>query len=163
MTSFRGRRCDHCRAHYTFQASGPGCGDRLNDEQHCPTCREAILKALSAIPVRYECRYIPLGELEPFSDVTQQQVEEWEIEWKQAKRSKMVGRRIWPGMINLRTNEVQEIRQVMATSGPHRGVNFRVSSWSGVEGEDHNPEFLIEVPMEWDRVEQVLGGVWSEI
>ena len=50
-------RCKHCGKEYSWQASGEGCDNRLNNEDYCPDCMKAILEALDKIPVRYEKRF----------------------------------------------------------------------------------------------------------
>ena len=50
-------RCKHCGKEYSYQASGDGCFDKLNNKDYCPECMKAILDALDKIPKRYEWRY----------------------------------------------------------------------------------------------------------
>jgi hypothetical protein len=54
----------------------------------------------------------------------------------------------------LKTGDTQSIRAIVASSGPHIGTPFRVSSW------ESKPEYLIEVGLEWDIMSQTAGGVW---
>lgn len=70
-------RCAHCKARYTYQASGWGSGE-FNDSTYCPKCKEAIVVALRAIE--------PVAEVDwrPTDDVTAQTLvdienERWEI------------------------------------------------------------------------------------
>lgn len=55
-------RCKHCGREYTFQASGEGCLDNYNDKDYCPTCKKAIVDALSKVPKKFVGIYkeIPL-------------------------------------------------------------------------------------------------------
>ena len=69
-------RCTHCRATYHFQASGVGAG-RNNHKEYCPTCWSAIKHALRGVPVRFKFEFIPQTE------VTLEQLERWEKEWKE--------------------------------------------------------------------------------
>ena len=156
MTSYQGKRCSHCRAGYTYQASGPGCGDPLNNDRYCPICKAHINQALTALPVLFECRYFPVSEVSAYADVTREQVEQWEADLQERRKTAVVGQRIWPGLIDLQTGNTQHIRQVIATNGPHKGTPFRVSSW------DVRGEFTIEVGLEWDLMEQRAGGVWRD-
>ena len=50
-------RCKHCGKEYSYQASGEGCNNKLNNEDYCPECMKAILDALEKIPVRFEHRW----------------------------------------------------------------------------------------------------------
>lgn len=60
-------RCKHCGKEYSYQASGEGCFDRLNNRDYCPDCWAAILVALEQIPVQYKKR---LNEIErPADDI----------------------------------------------------------------------------------------------
>lgn len=156
MTSFRIRRCDHCRSSYEYQQSGEGCQDPLNDGRYCRLCKAVVNEALSALPVRFECRYVPVSELPEFADVTRANIEEWEADFARLRReSKAIyGRREWPALMDLDGGDSQHVREVRATSGPHEGTRFRVSSWQ------KRPDYLIEVPMEWDLSRQVVVTRW---
>lgn len=50
-------RCEHCGKEYSYQASGAGCHNPLNNEHYCPECQQVIIDALSKIPVQFEKRY----------------------------------------------------------------------------------------------------------
>jgi hypothetical protein len=143
---------------YDFQQSGQGCHDVLNDGRYCRLCKAAVNEALSAIPVRFECRYIPIAELPQFADVTREDITTWEADfWRLRRESKAIyGQRIWPALIDFSANDSQTIREVRATSGRHEGTRFRVSSWQ------KRPDYLIEVPMEWDLTRQIALGLWRE-
>lgn len=49
MASFKQRRCAHCAARYSYQASGYGCHDDLNDARYCPACMKVIVRALESV------------------------------------------------------------------------------------------------------------------
>lgn len=157
MTSYQGKRCSHCRAGYAYQASGPGCGERSNDPRYCPQCKAVVLHALSALPVLFECRYFPVSEVPKYADVTRAQVEEWEEAFRERRKTQgFLAQRIWPALIDLETGDRQSIREVKATSGPHQGTPFRVSSWQ------RKPDYLIEIGLEWDIMQQKAGDVWFD-
>lgn len=69
MTSHRYHRCEHCRAVYIYQSSGHPEGPLsdegwdLNDGTHCPDCRETVIRALSAIPRRFQRVWEPTTEV----------------------------------------------------------------------------------------------------
>lgn len=158
MTVERYRRCEHCQDVYTYQLSGGGA-PKYNDGRHCPECREAVCKALQGIPRKAECRYVDIKELPQYQDVTLDQVRVWEANLAERRKDGLVAQRIWPGLYKLDdsgklTEDVQSIRQVIASEGPHKGVAFRVSTWK------QDPEYTIEVPMEFDLVGQKLLGRW---
>lgn len=154
MTTHRYKRCGHCQVKYTYQASGHGCNNPHNDETYCPTCKARALEALRQIPVRFECRYFPVAEVPQFADVTRQHIEEWEADLEERRKTQIVAQRIWPALMNLQTGDSQSIRLVVASRGPHIGTGFRVSSWK------QNPEYLIEIGLEWDIQSQQTIGVW---
>lgn len=157
MTSHRGKRCVHCRTHYFYQASGHGCGERTNDPNYCPDCKARVLEALASIPARFECRYFPVSEVPMFAHVTRAHIEEWEADLARRRETELVAQRIWPGLVNLATGDTQSIRLVIASSGPHRGTAFRVSSWR------RNPDdYRIEIGLEWDIANQRAGVIWEE-
>ena len=60
-------RCKHCGREYSYQASGDGCFNKWNNRDYCPECIDAIIQALSKIPVRYKKR---LHETERPDDAT---------------------------------------------------------------------------------------------
>lgn len=112
--------------------------------------------ALSAAPVLFECRYFPVSDVARYADVTREHVEEWEADLEERRKTQVIAQRVWPGLIDLQTGSTQRIRQVVATSGPHRGTPFRVTSWEA------RGEFIIEVGLEWDLMEQKAGGLWRD-
>jgi hypothetical protein len=156
MTSFQGKRCSHCQSAYHYQASGHGCGDGFNDSRYCPSCTAVVRAALGAVPVRFECRYFPVSEVPEFADVTRADIEEWSADLARRRREGggIIGQRVWPALMNLRTGDVQNIREVVASSGAYRGIRFRVSSWT------ESPEYRIEIGLEWDLVNGTRGAVW---
>ncbi len=158
VTSIRIRRCIHCRSRYGYQQSGEGCGDGINDARYCRTCKGAINGALTALPVLFECRYVPIAEHPPCADVTRAQIEEWEATFERERwqATALIAKRVWPGLMDLETGDAQNVREVRATSGEHLGTRFRVSSWR------QRPDFLVEVPIEWDVAGQKSLGLWHD-
>lgn len=158
MTSIRTKRCRHCASTYGYQQSGHGCGDALNDDRYCPTCKAAVNAALSALPVLFERRYVPVSEHPLYRDVTRADVERWEAEFEghRWQTTAILGKRIWPGLMDLETGDAQSVREVRATSGEHLGTRFRVSSWR------LRPDFLIEIAIEWDLIKQARVGLWRD-
>lgn len=155
MTSFQGKRCSHCQSAYYYQASGQGCGERLNDSRYCPSCAAVVRKALGQVRVRFECRYFPVSEVPEFADVTRADIEQWEADLARRREGGgVIGQRVWPALMNFDTGDVQNIREVVASSGPYRGIRFRVSSWQ------KNPEYVIEIALEWDLGSKTRGAVW---
>lgn len=53
----RTKRCKHCGVTYYFQASGRIPVPAFNDDTYCPTCKAAVERALSSIPVRWSCDF----------------------------------------------------------------------------------------------------------
>lgn len=148
------KRCSHCQAVYECLLSGWD-PDAHKDGRYCPDCKDVVNKALEALPVRYECRYFKVEDVPAYSDVTRAHIEEWEAALVERRKTELVAQRIWPSLYNLETGDSQSIRLVVATSGPHTGTGFRVSSWK------QNPEYVIEIGMEWDTKTHEPIGVWK--
>lgn len=56
----RPKRCQHCKSQYSYQASGAGCGDPLNDDRYCPDCMAVINAALEKVPVKFKAEWLPV-------------------------------------------------------------------------------------------------------
>jgi len=145
-------RCKNCQIIYlwnSYNRSRESCTD------YCPECKEAVNAALQTIPRKFESRSLPTSEIPQFSDVTWENIVEWEEDLRTRRQTSLVAKRIGVGLFNLDTGDHMSVRWVDATSGAHQGVSFKVSSW------DTNPEKTIEVGMEYDLANQVFTGeVW---
>lgn len=51
------KRCKHCYRQYSYQASGDGCFNPVNDKDYCPECMSVINEALSKITKKFEPRF----------------------------------------------------------------------------------------------------------
>ena len=51
------KRCKHCYRQYSYQASGDGCFNPVNDKDYCPECMSVINEALSKIAKKFEPRF----------------------------------------------------------------------------------------------------------
>lgn len=121
------KRCGHCKQEYTYQASGNGCHNPLNDDYYCPECKEIILKALSDVPIKFKC----ITVLQ--TDVTLEQCKSWERIEELVRNSEtglgslhMV--RVFAGLADMKTGESQVIRQVKGQN-QHRHKTFIYSYW----------------------------------
>ena len=61
MTTHKRLECAHCCDDYYFQASGWGAPE-FNDSKYCPTCKEAIVTALNAIPKKYKYVWVATND-----------------------------------------------------------------------------------------------------
>jgi len=134
-------------------ASGPDCHKQTSDDRHCGECATLVNEALANVPVRFEKRFQDIRENEVLKHVTLTEVLGWEAAdhgWS---------KQIWPGLINMNTNEHQYIRAVRGQGdyAPHR---FRVSTWEhsqrGLPGKD--TEHKIEAEREFDLIKQEWTG-----
>ncbi len=155
MTTERIQRCIHCRVEYTYQGSGWG-DPQYNDAKYCGGCKEVISKALSQIPRRYECRYRNINELAFCKDITLEKVLQWEQEevtqaWKEGRP---LIKRIFFPLFDLENGDTFHSREVKGKS-PFSFYRFKVSTWY------KSPEYTIELPMEYDLVENKwTGAIW---
>jgi len=160
MTTHRGTRCWHCRTYYYYQASGHGCNDPLNDPHYCPKCKphqiRALKEAFRDVRVRFECRYVEVQDSKRFHDVTREQIEAWQADLEERRKTQIVAERVGFPLFDLRTGDHSSTRYVRATSGPHEGTTFRVTSWK------LRPDYTIEIGLEWDLVNECWGGVWRD-
>ena len=96
MTTERFRRCNHCQVTYVYQSSGPGCNRPLNDNRYCPDCQEAVLRALAAVPRRFEREWV----------LTREVALEQLLAAEEAANRTAIARRVGFPMFNLQTGEV---------------------------------------------------------
>jgi hypothetical protein len=154
MTRLIEKRCTHCKTFYVWHASGPDCFSDPASEKHCGSCNKAIQDTLATIPKKYECRYEDVQKLPNFSDITLDIVLEWEKEGDEEPKSALRGKRIWPGLFNTKTGDAQNIREVRGR-GNRSWLRVRLQTWK------KDPEYKIELPMEFDLLEgKYTGDVW---
>lgn len=145
------RRCGHCGEKYTYQGSGAGCGRPENDAVFCPFCKRIQLDALSRVTRKCEGRYQDVREIPRFQNVSLVEALEWE-KAQEVKRQKLrdegkiVGVRVFMGLVKIDTGEWQKVREVVAQDGPHQGRRFKVATWP------NSPEYEISIEMEYDLV-----------
>jgi hypothetical protein len=142
VTTHQYKRCGHCGVEYSYQGSGHGCLETLNDPTWCRTCKQAVDDALKAVPRRFECRYRHTHEMpDRFLDVTLEKLLEWEQE-NLAPRAegKLVAQRVFAPLFNLETGDAQNVREVRSPSGQ----KFMLATWR------LSPEYEVKVPWEWD-------------
>lgn len=147
MTTQRHHRCGHCGDHYVYTASGSGCQDPYNHDKWCPSCTEVVVTALRTVPRKFEVRYRNIRELPEYDDVTLELVLSWEVQNLEEKRAAGLLSivRIWPALYNLETGDNQSTRAVCQ---PGTSKMFRLSTWR------QSPEYAIEVPMDYDLLNQ---------
>lgn len=140
MTTHTYKRCQHCGIRYSYQGSGHGCNEPLNDGTWCPQCKQAVLDALKALPRHFECRYRNIQEMTPrFEDVTLERLLEWErVQLAPRAEGRIIGQQIWPALYNVSTGDSQTTRGIRCP----QGRQFRLSTWR------INPEVIIDTPME---------------
>ncbi len=164
MTSYAHRRCVHCGTVYYCLRSGwgfPEYGDHSNPD-YCLDCYQVILKALEAVPKKFEHRTMNVQELEQFSDVSWEQVVKWEEEYetspeKKALEGKVIARRVFAPLFDLTDPDNRfSAREVAARNGPHTGVKFILETWTKTS--DKNG---VRIEVEWDLENDKLVGPWK--
>lgn len=116
---------------YTYQSSGPGA-PRTNDASYCGDCKQVILDALAAVPVRVR---------RDFEVVTDPALVAAVVAVRDAQDARAAepsppgeafgawfarrARQIRPGLIDMTTGAVLHVRVVY-----HEGVPYDVSEWS---------------------------------
>lgn len=157
------KRCTHCKATYTYRASG-GDYPEFNDDRYCGSCNEIITNALKPVVVKFQPRFRDVREMSAYSEITLEMVLAWEKEWQDYYEKNPPqtisdffsrGTRVYPGLVKMEGNKYidsQKIRNVHAGMNTKwSGQPFRVSTWS------KSPEHEIAVEMEWDLV----NGCWT--
>lgn len=75
--------CTHCGIEYRWQASGSNTPGPYNDHEYCEECKEALVKALAAIPKKFAYKSIKTDE------VSLDTILNWEKEIIEEHRIKM--------------------------------------------------------------------------
>jgi len=154
MTSEAYHRCAQCGIEYVYQKSGHGCGRATNDATWCPDCKEAVNAALQARPRLFECRHRNIMELsERFPDLSVGTLLDWESQPAEPPPTLFGApiRRVFAPLFNLETGDSQTIREIRG-QGQYASVRFRLTTWRLCT------EVIIEVPMEYNLVEQRFTG-----
>ncbi len=71
----RTKRCKHCKLTYSYQTSGHGCHDKINDVIYCPSCMERILKVLEDVPEQAKPKWLPFDHSQHGELLSLKQVE----------------------------------------------------------------------------------------
>lgn len=118
------RRCSHCRRVYVYQASGPGCGDSLNDGRFCPTCIAVVYEALKAVPVAVErFKEDVTGDERELVLARQRTVNS--IPCDPSAPHGLVVRQIRPGLFDMKTGAEMCVQVIHIDN-----VEYDVSTWS---------------------------------
>jgi len=95
------KRCWHCKTVYTYQASGAGCHEPINDETYCPECKAAILKALKSIPKKFDKIFMETDEV-TYDYLKKKRDEQDE------KAGGLCTRRVYCSLFNSKTGEAEK-------------------------------------------------------
>jgi copper chaperone CopZ len=133
-------RCEHCRIRYSYPASGRGFDPRSSNDTYCTECFEKIREALSKVPVKKHCVYLPytLG-IDHFNPLT---IEEFKAELKENLIVRHSMR--FFGYTNLKVQSLTI-----------RGVDYEL--WTN---KDTNEE-LLAAAYEFDAETQSITGLWN--
>ncbi len=73
------KRCVHCNTRYSYQASGDGCFNPVNDKRYCPICKAIINEALKSVSIKFEKVELPVPENHPIAiEQFEEKYKEWE-------------------------------------------------------------------------------------
>ena len=122
MTTLVQHRCFHCNVRYTYQGSGHGCLDPLNDAHWCRDCKQVIIEALSNVPQRVEKDYETTNEVSAF-DLETLEKERWEA--TEAKGGIPV-RRVAAPLFDLKDPSNRQIAGITGLDGK----TYRWSYWT---------------------------------
>ena len=157
MTSYAMKRCIHCFEIYECLRSGEGFPEYGNhsNTDYCSACFKVIRKALKSVPKKYERVSLQTKDVDLFKGITLKDVERWEkIENEVPRLCRLVA---FP-LFDLKNPENQNhARYVVAQDGVHKGIRFRVSTWTVRTDWDE-----IWVEMEREIGTGRLVGVWKE-
>lgn len=121
------KRCNHCHTVYRYVASG--VIKEYNDDKYCPACKAVIEEALKKVPLKYEFKWVETKE------TTLEELLNTEKEQERCVR------RVWPGLVNLNTNDHQYIRAIFIGE-----KKYRLSTW------EKSPEYSIEKEVEVNTI-----------
>jgi len=150
MTTHRQRRCCHCGTRYSWQGSGGGCQEPLNDARYCPDCKQAIITALSGIPLKFYKVWVDTDE------VTLDQLREWEGSAREENRQQYKSgdpiryaiRSVYAPLFDLENPENTHHNGVVSGKGEFAGKTYRYGFWTN-KGERVKPEETkVEVAVE---------------
>lgn len=160
MTSYKSRRCIHCKTKYEQLASGFGYLNTHNDSRYCPECLSVVNRALSQVPKLFEMRCVDVTSISQCSDVTLEQVLEWKAAMDQdiARRraeGQCIGVRVAAPLFDLNNPENINIASyVVPNDGPFKGVSFILSTWL------LSDDYTIRVEVEWDLKKDEFHDFW---
>jgi hypothetical protein len=149
-------RCQHCGVVYTAFLSG-GHPEAYTNTNHCLDYYGTIRAALKKVPRRFERRLMETKELPAFENVRLEHILEWEQEENEYRERQAIKvRRIaFPSFDMQNPDNRNHARWVQPKSGPHKGCNFCVSTWS------QEPERVsIRVEVEWDLFNDKYVASW---
>lgn len=150
-------RCIHCGVVYTAYLSG-GPPEGYADTKYCPDCHGTIRAALEKVPRRFERRTMHTRDIPAFENVRLEHILEWEREedeWRE-KQATQVRRVAFPLFDLQNPDNRNHARYVTPVSGPHKGCEFLVSTWSQ---EPDRVEIRVEV--EWDILQDKYVAPWK--
>ena len=153
----RERRCAHCSIRYSYQASGEGCGDPLNDGRYCPDCKAVINEALKSVPKAVERFSVVVDMVERQDILTLRDMIDAALppEFDPANPfAFMRPRQIKAGLYDLESGATMGIRVI------HRdGVEYDIATWSDKREPESVTRYMerdlktgVEVP--WRRIER---------
>lgn len=99
--------CKNCRDNYLCQLSGQwqlDTPEEYNDQEYCPECKKAIVKALAGIKPKFKEIWLTQDNMPEVPQMTCEKLQEIE--------SKQFCRRIFPGLFDPKTGESQHMGQV---------------------------------------------------
>jgi len=133
MTTRRLRRCSHCGTPYCYQASGEGCDRLENSGSHCPTCAQAlakaILEAFKDIPKKFQMVWVETSE------VSVETLMGWEAKAQEERPPSGGDYNLNPVRVHMNLYDQEDIENinrvgVVAGRDSFKGRIFRYSYWT---------------------------------
>ncbi len=116
-------RCAHCKAPYTWQASGEGCFEPLNDQKYCADCKKVVLEALMRVPKRF--KPARLDQTEIALDQAEGHYQE-QMRIRAEQNGGLVSRRV---MATVFRKGEAKVFNIIEGFGPHKGKTLVYEYW----------------------------------
>jgi len=143
------RRCNHCGAKYTYQASGRPAGKYRGDGEYCGDCKDVIDITLRSIPKRVEKVWVETDEVSG-ADLLEEQE-------RQARRcmagGRVFGTPVLAGTYRLEGNKVVDYQD--GTMVKHNGKEYEVRWW-----ESQPDDFKVRVTTAKNVKTGEIEGLW---
>lgn len=152
MSTFKQRRCSHCKIRYDYQVSGYGGLQEYNSETYCQDCYKVVLDALKAVPVKRKPDWVGTSDV---SAKTLVDLEQKQYEAADAKGGLFPPfRRVLPGLYDLERPDNHHKQGILR----HEGHTCKYEYWTQQGGIDAGQA---NVQVERDVLTGDILGPWD--